>query len=972
MTPEQYERIRGLFLAAREEDPSQRATFLEQACDDAQVRAEVESLLASDEKADTFLQTPALGVTFEVGDPADLLGSGAHPTSPGAPASPALGDLPQRIGQYRILDRLGEGGMGVVYRAEQENPRRTVALKVIKPGMRSREALRRFEHEGQVLAWLQHPGIAQIFEAGTADTGQGPQPFFAMELVQGQPLLDYVHIRKLALRARLELLAKICDAVEHAHQKGVVHRDLKPANILVDATGQPKILDFGVARVTDADIRTSTLQTAVGQLVGTIAYMSPEQVAGDPSALDTRSDVYSLGVITYELLTGQIPVDVSDKTIPQAARAIVEEEPPSLRSINRALGGDIDTIVAKALEKEKERRYKSASDLAADIRHYLADQPITARPVTTMYQLRKFAQRNRVLVAGLAGIALALLAGTVVSTALAFRAREAEERAEQRLVQVEEALSRATTETARAQAFKDFLVRMLGQVDPDVAMGRDTALLQAVLDQAADDIESELVAYPAVQASIHQVIGTVYRNISRYDEAEQHLQAAYDLSARHVGENSAAALAALDGLAELRWQQGRFPEAQALFEQLVARYGAALGENGRETLRARYSLAGVLKDSGQLDAAEQELRETLAAMRSHLSEHDDAVLDAMNGLAALAIKRGQIHAETEELLRTVVQHWTDRHGPRHPRRIRALRNLAVVVKERGDLAEGEELSRESLDLHREVFGEDHHDTIRARINLTGLLRERGALEEAEGLARRALEQAQSELGAEHPDTLKAVSHLGVILREAGRLDEAQPYLQRAVDLSEKLHGRNDPRTLNRLSSLAGVFYERQEFAKAEHIMRQVVAGLREVFGERSFHSLSAMNNFGLLLMERDKLAEAEEILLATIEGADAAAPPGHWFRWTVRGTYGQCLTRMNRFEEAEALLRECYDGLAETLGREHNRTRGIAAKLVALYEVWGRPDEATEYRALLDAPPERAPATTAPAATSRRAQDSLP
>ena len=310
---------------------------------------------------------------------------------------------PVIIGHYRILRLLGEGGMGSVYLAEQENPHRLVALKVIKPGFVNAELLRRFEQEAHVLGRLHHPGIAQIYEAGTADSGFGPQPYFAMEFIEGQPLIEFAEERHLNLRARLELMAKICDAVNHAHQRGIIHRDLKPANILVDEAGQPKILDFGVARVTDSDTE-ATRQTDMGQLIGTLAYMSPEQVQPDPLELDIRSDVYALGVIAYELLAGRLPYDTDRKALHEVVQAIRETDPVRLSSIHRMYRGDIETIVAKALEKDKARRYASAAELAADIRHYLTDQPIVARPPSTSYQLQKFARRHWALVTGVAAV----------------------------------------------------------------------------------------------------------------------------------------------------------------------------------------------------------------------------------------------------------------------------------------------------------------------------------------------------------------------------------------------------------------------------------------------------------------------------------------------------------------------------------------------------------------------------------------
>ncbi|NUQ50001.1 MAG: serine/threonine protein kinase, partial [Phycisphaerae bacterium] len=302
-----------------------------------------------------------------------------------------------RIDAYTVLSVLGRGGMGVVYRAEQDHPRRTVALKLLRRGLMTAELVNRFEFEVQVLGRLQHPGIAQVYEAGTIDVGDGPQPYFAMELIEGRPLSAFVADHRYGLRQRLELFARICDAVQHAHTKGVIHRDLKPANILVTAEGQPRILDFGVARVI-GDEAAHTLATTVGQLVGTVPYMSPEQIAGDPRELDTRTDVYSLGVILYEMLAGRLPYDLAHKPLPEAARIIRDEEPPRLSSVNQAIGGDIEWVVRRALEKERGRRYETASDLAADVRRFLADQPLLARPPSAWYLFAKFSRRNRAAV----------------------------------------------------------------------------------------------------------------------------------------------------------------------------------------------------------------------------------------------------------------------------------------------------------------------------------------------------------------------------------------------------------------------------------------------------------------------------------------------------------------------------------------------------------------------------------------------
>jgi serine/threonine protein kinase/WD40 repeat protein len=349
-------------------------------------------------------------------------------------AKPVVGrEHPSVIGRYRVLGLIGEGGMGAVYEAEQEHPRRTVALKIIKLGMASPELLRRFEQESQALGRLQHPGIAQIFEAGTVDTGFGPQPYFAMELIRGRSLRDYSESNHLSTNQRLAIMVKVCDAVHHAHQRGLIHRDLKPGNIMVDDTGQPKILDFGVARVTDRDAR-ATLETDLGQLVGTLAYMSPEQTVADTLDIDTRSDVYSLGVILYELLAGRLPYTLG-KNLHEAIRVVREEEPTRLGAANRAFRGDIETIVAKALEKDRTRRYASSAELAADIQRYLNNEPIVARRPSASYQLQKFARRNRALVAGTTAVFLVLVTSVIAITLLfaqAIKDRDRAQRAEGR------------------------------------------------------------------------------------------------------------------------------------------------------------------------------------------------------------------------------------------------------------------------------------------------------------------------------------------------------------------------------------------------------------------------------------------------------------------------------------------------------------------------------------------------------------
>jgi WD40 repeat protein/predicted Ser/Thr protein kinase len=405
MTDGWRERVWSVFDRAVDLPPDERAGFLDGACaGDAELRAEVESLLAHDvatpgsEPAGDFLKSPLVRA------PRELDTASSPPESAPGPL------MPPRVGRYRVLGLLGEGGMGVVYEAEQDSPRRAVALKVVRPGLASPALLKRFTHEAQILGRLHHPGIAQVYEAGLGEDGQ---PFFAMELIRGLPLDQYANRRGLDPSARVGLVARVCDAVQHAHDRGVIHRDLKPANILVEQDGEPKVLDFGVAHAIDADLQTAAGLTRTGHLLGTPNYMSPEQVAGDPAAIDRRADVYALGVILFELLAHRLPYQLEDRPLAEVARLILEQDPPRLGSLDPELRGDLETIVAKGLEKDPARRYASAADLAADLRRWLAHEPIRARPPSALYHLRKFARRHTGLVGGVAATMVALVLGLV-------------------------------------------------------------------------------------------------------------------------------------------------------------------------------------------------------------------------------------------------------------------------------------------------------------------------------------------------------------------------------------------------------------------------------------------------------------------------------------------------------------------------------------------------------------------------------
>ena len=460
--------------------------------------------------------------------------------------------LPERIGGYRVTGLLGKGGMGVVYEAEQEGTWQAVALKVLDSPFPGQEMRKRFEVEAQVLGRLRHPGIAQIYDAGMFEQSGVGRPYFAMELVEGRSIDAYADTHKLGTRDRLELLSRVCEAVEHAHRRGVIHRDLKPSNILVDRSGHPKILDFGVARSNDADIQTTTLRTDVGRLIGTIRYMSPEQASGNPDELDVQSDVYALGVLAYELLVGKPPYDLKNLMIHEAVRVIREESPKPLSAVSRALRGDVETIVAKALEKEKQRRYPSASELASDIERYLRDEPITARPPSTAYQITKFARRHKTLVGGVAATFAVLVGGMVSTTVFAVRAERA------RLAE--------TLRSAELQLVTEFQTEQLGGIVPYV-MGerlrqsivkaappdhRDDlrsilakvnftdiglrSMQDNVLEPARDSIDEDWAERPLLQAQLLSALAEVQASLGVLPVAAQLQSRALELRRQHLGD----------------------------------------------------------------------------------------------------------------------------------------------------------------------------------------------------------------------------------------------------------------------------------------------------------------------------------------------------------------------------------------------------------------------------------------------------
>jgi serine/threonine protein kinase/Flp pilus assembly protein TadD len=959
-----FQRVAALFEDVRALTADARARVLAQRCASApDLRREVEELLSFHDDPSAGLDRPLARIT---GAPTWSSGGGAS-ASGGIPLEEAGAARPQRIGPYRVLRVLGEGGMGVVYLAEQDSPRRAVALKVIRPGVASPAALRRFAQEAAILARLQHPGIAQIYEAGTAvvDSPEGAtgsaRPFFAMELVHGASLLDYARSRALPTRERLELMIRVCDAVQHAHQKGVIHRDLKPGNILVTDAGQPKILDFGVARVTDADVQMTTLQTEVGQLVGTLPYMSPEQAGagrdtahpegtnredgappghGDPLAIDTRADVYALGVIAFELLAGRLPYALDRRSVPDAMRVIRDEEPTRLGAVDRSFRGDLETIVGKALEKDRSRRYQTVADLAADIRRTLDDEPIVARPPSAAYQLRKFAKRHRLLVGSAAAIVLALLVAVVVVSLALARAVAAEQDATARLEE-----SRRQTEMAAA--VNDFLEEMLASVDPARAQGPDVRV-RDVLEWAAARVEKgEVRAEAEIRAALRLTIGWTYRALGLVAEAEPHLREALAIrrSIPRTDESAQLGLAeALDSLAEALRDLGRAAEAEPLSREGLEIRQRVLARDHIDVANSMNNLGLILKDRGDYDGAEVLYRGALDMKRRILSPDDPELCATLMNLGMLRYVAYSDLDGAEALGAEALDVARRAFGPDHPYIAHCLAAVGSIRSAKGDLDGAITLLREALDMRRRVYEGDHVDLA---VNLSDLglaLKRKGDLDAAEPLYREALDMRRRLFGSEHASIATSLQNLGMLLRDRGDAAGAEAMVREGLRMRRAVQGEQHVDVAFSLVGLGLMTYANGRFDEAESLFREALEIRLEVLGPRHLDVAVARANLGVVHRAVGRLAESETELAEAHEIRRALLPAGH--RDVAVSGWHLGMTRILRgdFMGAEPVLREALELRRATLPARH---ADVAAAALALGEALLGLERAGEAESLL-------------------------
>jgi serine/threonine protein kinase/tetratricopeptide (TPR) repeat protein len=854
---------------------------------------------------------------------------------PTATGSPTVADVPmiegpgQSVGPYELREIIGEGGFGVVFLAEQQQAiRRQVALKVIKPGMDTRQVIARFEAERQALALMEHPNIARVLDGGQTASGR---PFFVMELVRGNTITDYCDNHHLTVRQRLELFLHVCHAVQHAHQKGIIHRDVKPSNVLVTLhDGMPvvKVIDFGVAKAMGQQLTDKSLLTNTAHMIGTPLYMSPEQAEMSGLDIDTRADIYALGVLLYELLTGTTPFErerIKNASYDEIRRIIREEEPakPSTRistvgaaastlsskrqsdpvRLRRLLRGELDWIVMKCLEKDRTRRYDTAGALARDIQRHLSNEPVEAGPPSTTYRLRKLVRKHWRLLAVAGAFALLLAIGSGVSIALAVWARRAEKSAEDRLAQVEKGI--------------DILTSVFEKLDPRAEERENRplrALLGDQLSRAADQLEEEAVGDPILVAGLQNKLGMSLLRLGSPDRAIPLLARSRATRAAILGPEHDDTLDAANNLARAYQDAGKPDQALPLFEELWQMRKAQFGPDHPETLVSLNNLALGYHSFGMPGKALPLLEESLRIRKAAFAADHPSILTAMNNLAAVYADAQQLdeairlHEETLNLRRA-------RLGAEHSDTLNSMSNLANAYKTAGRLQQALPLFEETLTLQRKTLATDHPDTLTTMTNLATGYRADGQVDKAIPLQEEAHKLWSARMGPHHPSTITSMNNLAVSYSAAGQPDRAIPLLEEALKLRSAQSSADHPSTLNNLNNLATAYQAARQLDKAIPLLEQSLKLRRARFGADHIQTFVGMTNLAAGYEAAGKLELAAPLFEQAAAGMERRGFR-HQHAAPIVNNFAGCLERMREFDKAETWRRKMVAAVREESGAD--------------------------------------------------------
>jgi serine/threonine protein kinase/tetratricopeptide (TPR) repeat protein len=946
-TPDEQE----IFHAARRiEAPEARRAYLDRACaDEPGLRARVEALLRVHDEEPGFLRLPAEGAR----SCAALLAR----EGPGT-----------MIGSYKLLEEIGEGGFGVVFLAEQQQPvRRKVALKILKPGMDTRQVVARFEAERQALALMDHPNIAKVHEGGETPSGR---PYFVMEPVRGVPITDFCDESLLPVRRRLELFVSLCRAVHHAHQKGVIHRDIKPSNVLVtlhDGAPVVKVIDFGVAKALGERLTDKTLITGVAQMVGTPLYMSPEQAEMSGHDVDTRADIYALGVLLYELLTGRTPFDkerLRAAPFDELRRIIREEEParPSNRistladgavtvSVKRGsdpkrlsglLRGELDWIVMKCLEKDRNRRYETADGLARDVQRYLNDEPVEACPPSAGYRLRKFARRHKGPVVAASLVAIALLGGIIGTTVGLVQAGHARDTAEKRLAQVEKGI--------------DILGSIFEGVDPEAeeTEGRPLrAILGDRLDQAATELEGEALGDPLVVSRLQDRLGRTYLSLGHHEKAAALFRKAVATDRVELGPEHPVTLRGMHNLAQASKVAGKFTEAIALYEELRDIQVRTIGADDPDTLDTLQSLGETYWRAGMVPEGVALLEKVRDAVVKRNPADDPRTLSVMMNLAGAYMAAGK-HAESAALLEKVLDARVKQYGDTHVGTLRALNNLAYTYRAGSQMRRAVLLFEKARDGAVPKLGPYHPLTLDTLDNLGRTYRAYGKTAEAIALHEQVLPRRVLLFGTRHPGTLTTMYYLGMDYQDAKQPEKALPLLQQAAAGIE-LYGFELHEAGDMIEQLCICHEQLKQYEQAEVWRRKWVPLAMAKGGPQSRRYAEALAGLGSNLVRQQKHADAEPFLRESLALLEKLKPED-WETFRTQSLCGAALLGQRKYADAEPhLVRGCHGmaGWADRLGPSHGSfTRKplteALERLVQLYDAWGKPDEAVRWRKELE------------------------